>query len=87
METVTRDEVINELEKLFAAKANEEDGALTMREIAEAMGVCRDKAQSTVRDALLAGTMESFRAKRKNMIGDWQGVPVYRPVNGNGSGQ
>ncbi len=62
-----------------------EDGALTLREIAEAMGVCREMALASVRDALLAGTMESFRAKRQNMIGDWQGVPVYRPVNGNGS--
>lgn len=66
-----------EIEK-FARRADTEDGWLTAREIAKAMGGAEQTMRKRIRDLVEAGVLEVSKQRKRNICGDLQSIPCYR---------
>lgn len=83
-ETITRDEWLAELERLYAHGS---DDGWSVREILDALGrACSDRQRIMIRDALRVwiadGRVAPGRARRQSVDGTSRWVPVYRMVQG-----
>ncbi len=79
MTTIRMDELTAELDRLSAASAGTVDGN-TAREIAVAMGHCKQWVTEQLRAGVAAGIVACANGHRLNMAGVRYQTPVYRLV-------
>jgi predicted ArsR family transcriptional regulator len=68
------------LDALRAALPERDQGALTTEELAESLGVCRDKARTMLKPLVRSGKVLVVRKRITDMAGRPQPVPAYRPA-------
>lgn len=77
----TASQRLSEFENLLkTAPVPEDNAALTVRELAVALGRGENWVRASLRTAIDAGVWEVVRVTRKNIIGAQQAAPGYRPI-------
>jgi len=75
----TTDDILAAIREASQA-APDPEGAKTMREWAEVLGVCVNTAQDRLRPLVLSGRMEAVKVQRLQISGETRRVSAYRLV-------
>jgi len=78
MAKITENEWLSELQRLEAAQKSSVDGALTTRELCNALRMSSQRAQRLIRQLKEEGRIEVVRRKEMRIDGISTLVPAYR---------
>lgn len=75
---MTEEELLDAVREALAQSAAQDSIGLTTRELADALGISQRHALAVIRDMVGKGTVEGFRGRRRNILGEYTMVPLYR---------
>jgi response regulator of citrate/malate metabolism len=77
---ISETELLDAIREATTQASARPDGALTITEMADATGLCRDTIRKRIRPVVISGRMECIPITTPDMTGRPQRVPGYRLI-------